>query len=74
MSQYGEQTTKHRVWGKLVFKAWYRDLIIQSGTQKPSMGDSQCQMMRNTGQNTNDIMFDGGGHWPDAFVLTDCTL
>lgn len=45
--------------GKFGIQSWEpKPDIIQPGSQKPNMGYSQCHMVRNTGQDTNGIMFE----------------
>lgn len=45
--------------GNIGIQSWEpKPEVIQSDSQKPSMGYSQCHMVRNTGQDTNGIMFE----------------
>lgn len=43
--------------GKFGIPSWEpKPDVIQSGSQKPNMGYSQCHMVRNTGQDTHGIV------------------
>lgn len=55
--------------GNIGIQTWEpKPEVIQSGSQKPNMGYSQCHKVRNTGLN------DDRGFGLDAYILADYTL